>query len=76
MWMPTANDEDVKLAVPQSPYLKLSSSSVQIFNKWSRVLLTYVRLPESVTGPVIGSKSKEYNGIHADELNEFRRRAS
>jgi tRNA (guanine10-N2)-methyltransferase len=76
MWMPTANDEDVELTIPQSPYLKLSSTCVQSFNRWSRMLLTYVRLPESVTGPVMKNKSKAYNGVNADELNKFRRRVS
>jgi tRNA (guanine10-N2)-methyltransferase len=33
MWMPTANDEDVELAIPQNPYFELVSSCVQVFNK-------------------------------------------
>ena len=33
MWMPTANDEEVELAIPQNPYLDLVSSCVQVFNK-------------------------------------------
>ena len=33
LWMPTANDEDVELAIPSSPGLKLLSVCVQHFNK-------------------------------------------
>jgi tRNA (guanine10-N2)-methyltransferase len=77
MWMPTANDDDVELAIPRSPYLELSSVCVQTFNKWSRRLLTYVRLPEKITGPVEDREIKTYNyGENADGLNNFRRRVS
>jgi tRNA (guanine10-N2)-methyltransferase len=77
MWMPVANDEDIALAIPQNPYLQLSSSSVQPFNKWSRRLLTYRKLPSSLTGPVTRSSTSDVPIIgHADELNNFRRRVS
>ena len=33
LWMPTANDDDVKLALPTHPYLELLSSCKQPFNK-------------------------------------------
>ena len=33
MWMPTANDDDIELAIPTHPGLKLISVSVQPFNK-------------------------------------------
>ena len=33
MWMPTANDDDVELAIPNSPGLELVSVCVQTFNK-------------------------------------------
>lgn len=33
MWMPTANDEDIELAIPAHPGLKLISVCVQHFNK-------------------------------------------
>jgi len=33
MWMPTANDEDIELAIPSHPGLKLVSVSVQPFSK-------------------------------------------
>ena len=32
MWMPTANDEEVELAIPMHPNLEVVSSSVQPFN--------------------------------------------
>jgi tRNA (guanine10-N2)-methyltransferase len=40
MWMPTANDEDLELAIPQSPYLELISSCVQEFNKCTAPIAT------------------------------------
>ena len=33
IWMPTANDEEVELGIPQHPSLELVSSCVQVFNK-------------------------------------------
>lgn len=33
MWMPTANDEDIEIAIPSHPCLQLVSVSVQPFNK-------------------------------------------
>ena len=33
MWMPTANDEDVEIAIPSHPCLQLVSVCVQPFNK-------------------------------------------
>ena len=33
MWMPTANDDDVELAIPTSPGLEMVSVCVQQFNK-------------------------------------------
>jgi len=72
--MPTGNEEDIELAIPQSPYLELSSVSVQQFGKWARRLLTYVRKPESITGTVLTREAKIISGRTADELNKFRRR--
>jgi tRNA (guanine10-N2)-methyltransferase len=76
MWMPVANDEDIALAIPQNMYLQLRSSSIQPFNKWSRRLLTYQRLPTSVTGPVVRLKKEDIPVGAASELNNFRRRVS
>lgn len=33
LWMPTANDEDVKLGIPSHPALELVAVCVQVFNK-------------------------------------------
>ncbi|EEP80527.1 conserved hypothetical protein [Uncinocarpus reesii 1704] len=73
-WMPTANDEDVELAIPANPYLELVSVCVQPFNKWSRRLLTYRRYPEGET-PKYEPRIKEApTGTTADELNAFRKK--
>ncbi|OCL01319.1 tRNA guanosine-2'-O-methyltransferase TRM11 [Glonium stellatum] len=75
MWMPTANDEDIELAIPTHPCLKVVSVCVQPFNKWSRRLLTYRRLPDSeVDRSQLIPKREHGAGIHADELNDFRRK--
>jgi tRNA (guanine10-N2)-methyltransferase len=74
MWMPTGNEEDIELAIPQSPYMELLSVSVQQFGKWARRLLVYARKPESVTGTVLTREAKVFDGKTADELNKFRRR--
>lgn len=76
MWMPVANDEDVALAIPRNPYLELRYSSVQPFNKWSRRLLTYQRLPSAVTGAVVRLTKDAVPTGAASELNNFRRRVS
>ena len=33
LWMPTANDQEVELEIPQHPYLEIMSVCVQAFNK-------------------------------------------
>jgi tRNA (guanine10-N2)-methyltransferase len=33
MWMPTANDDNHALSIPQNPHLELKSCCVQDFNK-------------------------------------------
>ncbi|MCJ1269221.1 hypothetical protein MMC22_009110 [Lobaria immixta] len=78
-WMPTANDEDVYLAIPTHSSLELVSVCVQSFNKWSRRLLTYRRLPDntnSITEPVIPVISREIDtkGHTVNDLNSFRKR--
>lgn len=77
LWMPTANDEDGELAIPQHPAMELVSACVQVFNKWSRRLLTYRRIPgadvaERENGAAGGGR--ERGGKTADDLNAFRRR--
>lgn len=84
LWMPTANDEDVVLAIPEHPALERISICVQVFNKWSRRLLTYRRLPGvevedgagsgTGQGAERGGKEGKTTGTSADELNDFRRR--
>ena len=36
IWMPTANDAEVKLGIPQHQALELVSSCIQVFNKCSK----------------------------------------
>ncbi|KAF2691071.1 tRNA guanosine-2'-O-methyltransferas-like protein TRM11 [Lentithecium fluviatile CBS 122367] len=76
MWMPTANDEDVELIIPTHPCLEIVSVCVQPFNKWSRRLLTYRRLPElQISAGTLEKAKREYEqGVKADELNDFRRK--
>ncbi|KAI8670173.1 hypothetical protein LRP88_01382 [Fusarium phalaenopsidis] len=77
-WMPTANDEELEITVPTHPCLEIVVVCVQPFNKWSRRLITYRRLPDSeVSQPALeayASRQKlTVNGTSADELNPFRR---
>ncbi|KAK5201902.1 hypothetical protein LTR16_001067 [Cryomyces antarcticus] len=75
MWMPTANDDDVELAIPSHPSLELISVCVQAFNKWSRRLLTYRRLPDAQVDSTAPRPQRTYvAGATADELNSFRRK--
>ncbi|MCJ1249572.1 hypothetical protein MMC30_006798 [Trapelia coarctata] len=81
MWMPTANEEEVELMVPEHEALELVSVCVQPFNKWSRRLLTYRRKRE---GEILRTNSQNGegndktraipNGVHANDLNNFRKR--
>jgi tRNA (guanine10-N2)-methyltransferase len=75
MWMPTANDEDVELVIPTHPCLEIISVCVQPFNKWSRRLLTYRKLPLlEISAGAIEKAKKEYERGKADDLNDFRRK--
>lgn len=83
-WMPSANEneagEEEATVIPTHPHLELKHECVQRFNKWSRRLLVYERLPgrldvvdctagrEGVTAMIPGI------GYTADELNPFRKR--
>ncbi|WEW60694.1 methyltransferase [Emydomyces testavorans] len=74
-WMPTANDEDIELTIPKNPHLELVSACVQVFNKWSRRLLTYRRLSEGETSTYeVRVKKDIFAGTTADELNSFRKK--
>ncbi|UNI19208.1 tRNA (guanine(10)-N(2))-methyltransferase [Purpureocillium takamizusanense] len=77
-WMPTANDEEQEIPVPTHPCLEVVAVCVQVFNKWSRRLITYRRIPDNEVIPLAleayNAKSKaESIGTTADELNPFRR---
>ncbi|KAH6662451.1 tRNA guanosine-2'-O-methyltransferase TRM11 [Plectosphaerella plurivora] len=73
-WMPTANDQDQEIAVPTHPSLVIVSMCVQPFNKWSRRLITYRRLPDSEVDAekLAAWKRRQQSGTTADELNPFR----
>nr|KMM64836.1 RNA methylase family protein [Coccidioides posadasii RMSCC 3488] len=73
-WMPTANDEDIELAIPSNPHLELVSVCVQQFNKWSRRLLTYRRCLEGEASAIEPRAKTVPAGTTADELNSFRKR--
>ncbi|KAI1179364.1 S-adenosyl-L-methionine-dependent methyltransferase [Nemania sp. FL0916] len=76
-WMPTSNDEDQEIAVPTHPCLETVVICTQVFNKWSRRLITYRRLPNSeVDMSALASRKineDQANGRSADDLNPFRR---
>jgi tRNA (guanine10-N2)-methyltransferase len=72
-WMPTANDEDQEIKIPEHPSLVVISVCTQAFNKWSRRLITYSRIPESEAVKVTNRERRKENGISADELNPFRK---
>ncbi|KAI0866315.1 S-adenosyl-L-methionine-dependent methyltransferase [Xylaria cubensis] len=76
-WMPTANDEDQEIAVPTHPCLEVVVVCTQVFNKWSRRLITYRRLPDSdidVSALALRKTQQDQaNGRSADDLNPFRR---
>lgn len=79
-WMPTANDEAQELPIPTHPCLEIVSVCVQVFNKWSRRLITYRRIPDAqldatalATASALGTSTKS-TGLTANQLNPFRRR--
>jgi tRNA (guanine10-N2)-methyltransferase len=39
-WMPTANDEDQEIQVPEHPYLEITSTCTQAFNRCEYALLS------------------------------------
>lgn len=77
-WMPTANDENQEIATPTHPCLEVVAVCVQPFNKWSRRLITYRKLPdESVDVSELeawqSKAAQQHAGTTADELNPFRK---
>ncbi|KAK0643335.1 S-adenosyl-L-methionine-dependent methyltransferase [Cercophora newfieldiana] len=76
-WMPTANDEDQEIPVPSHPYLETISVCTQVFNKWSRRLITYRRIPDAEVDQeamkMWEADKEKLVGKTADELNPFRK---
>ncbi len=84
-WMPSANEdefgEEVATVIPTHQQLRLKHECVQRFNRWSRRLLVYERLPGTLAshGGDLESVVQELAGVGiaartADQLNPFRRR--
>lgn len=76
-WMPTANDQDQEMGVPAHPCMELVVVCTQVFNKWSRRLITYRRRADSeVDADALAqhqARDLKSEGVTADELNPFRR---
>ncbi|RYP47310.1 hypothetical protein DL768_006612 [Monosporascus sp. mg162] len=75
-WMPTANDEELEIPVPTHPRLEIVVVCTQTFNKWSRRLITYRRLPDAqvdMSAVALKKERERVNGHTADDLNAFRR---
>ncbi|KAG8349288.1 tRNA (guanine(10)-N2)-methyltransferase [Fusarium venenatum] len=77
-WMPTANDENQEISVPSHPYMEVVVVCTQPFNKWSRRLITYRRIPDSQVSKAAletyaNRQKLKLEGTSADELNPFRR---
>lgn len=76
-WMPTSNEKEEEIAVPEHPCLEVKSVCTQAFNKWSRRLITYRRKEDSeVPENELQSRQRRIagEGVSADELNPFRKR--
>lgn len=72
-WMPTANDLDQEIKVPTHPCLEIKSVCTQEFNRWSRRLITYRRIPDAEVVNVLSKPRVQENGVNADDLNPFRK---
>ncbi|KAH8789319.1 S-adenosyl-L-methionine-dependent methyltransferase [Hyaloscypha finlandica] len=73
-WMPTANDEDQEIHIPAHPCLQITSVCTQAFNRWSRKLITYQRIPDSeVVATTSCEQRVKENGVNANDLNPFRK---
>ncbi|KAM3549060.1 hypothetical protein MY1884_008909 [Beauveria asiatica] len=77
-WMPTANEEDQQIPAPTHPSLEIVANCVQVFNKWSRRLITYRRIPDDevsneALAAYAGRTIISDVGTTANELNPFRR---
>ncbi|CAK7239157.1 MAG: hypothetical protein STHCBS139747_000585 [Sporothrix thermara] len=79
-WMPTANDQSQELPIPSHPCLSLVSVCTQVFNKWSRRLITFQRIPDSeVDAEALAAAleaaaiTPKLKGQTANDLNPFRK---
>lgn len=72
-WMPSSNDKDQEIKIPQHPCLKMSSVCTQNFSKWSRRLITYRRMLDSEISHLTREPRAKLDGVNADELNPFRK---
>lgn len=73
-WMPTSNDIDQEIKIPEHPCLAITSVCTQAFNKWSRRLITYRRLADAeVEATTVRKEKVKENGVTASELNPFRK---
>jgi tRNA (guanine10-N2)-methyltransferase len=84
-WMPSANENEFGVeeatVIPRHRHLALKHECVQRFNKWSRRLLVYERLPgnsdaqrDMVESAAPEETERDTTAWTADELNPFRRR--
>lgn len=83
-WMPSANEnefgEEETTVIPMHRRLELKHECIQRFNKWSRRLLVYERLPGApiseavVNGGGCEGVNVDNTARTADDLNPFRRR--
>ncbi|KAK6455684.1 putative ribonuclease methylating protein [Scheffersomyces xylosifermentans] len=64
-WMPTANDDFEVNQIPQHEQLELLYNLEQVFNKWSRRLLVYVKRDETYKGETT-------NGLKSQNIKNFR----
>lgn len=72
-WMPTANDLEQEIQVPHHPSLRITSVCTQTFNRWSRRLITYTRIPDADVPAAVREQRPERPGVSADDLNPFRK---
>ena len=82
-WMPSANEnefgEEEETVIPRHYLMDLKHECVQRFNKWSRRLLVYERIPgdaarDALDGMAEKLRDLAVDGTRADDLNPFRRR--
>lgn len=75
-WMPSANELDQELALPEHPLLTLEHVCIQVFNKWSRRLLVFERVAGDLGAEhLVGENGIEklQIGYRANDLNPFRK---